>query len=177
MERSGHENEDHPDIANAEKELGVLSKKLRDLGCNAAQAQDLRQAEQYFHESLQICSSLRGDQAHSERALTLHELGRMFMQTGDLKRASHNLWESLKAAESLKLDRQDLHQIADASHELGWVSVQREDLQPAVRYLSAALRLKEAGYGDQGSCAAAHILQLLVPIFLTVLPPAVRLLG
>ena len=175
MYRSGHQNEDHPDIANAEKELGVLSEKLRNLGCDAAQAQDLWQAEQYFQESLQICRSLRGDQAHSEMALTLHELGRMFMQTRDLLRASQYLQQSLRAALSLEVDRQDFGQIADALHELGWVNAQQGDLKQAMHNLQCALRMKELRYG--GCCAVAHILQLLMLIFFEVLEPAVQFLG
>ena len=86
---------DHPVIAATLHALGNLSR----------QAGDLKQAKQYFDESLRMERSLHGDRDHPDIASTLHALGNLSQQAGDLTQAKQYFDESLRMKRSLQGDR------------------------------------------------------------------------
>ena len=90
-----HDMQDHPDIAATLHELGTLSRK----------AGDLKQAKQYYDESLQMKHSLHADRDHPDIAATLHTLGTVSREAGDLKQAKQHYDESLRMKRSLYGDR------------------------------------------------------------------------
>ena len=129
---------DHPRIAFLLHALGNLSQ----------QAGDLKQAKQYFDESLRMKRSLHADRDHPGIAATLHELGTLNEQAGDLKQAKQYLDESLRMKRSLHGDR-DHPGIAAILHTLGNLSQQAGDLKQAKQYFDESLRMKRSLHGDR----------------------------
>ena len=71
MNRSLHGNRNHPHIALTLHALAEVSQ----------QAGDLKQAKQFFHESLQMQRALHGDRDHPDIAAMLHAPGQEFSQS------------------------------------------------------------------------------------------------
>jgi CHAT domain-containing protein/Tfp pilus assembly protein PilF len=122
----------------ADPEGLTLAKSLNDLGVEALKHDDLRKAEEYHRQALQIRLRLAPDSL--DLADTFNGLGKIAENQGDLAKAMEYYEQALRIRR--KLIPESLV-VAENLHRLGNAAVNRGDLAKAEEYLVQSLDIRQ----------------------------------